>query len=309
MPMRTTIAPRQRAIHSAGLTLVELMISIAIGLVVMLAATALLLSSKSAYTGQDEEARMDESGRYALEIVARAVRQAGYLGRDGAAVPIIDTPAILGLDASTVRRNTPGIEAPSPSGINHSDVLAVRYLGSGSGSGDGTILNCAGFSVPADGSQGSSIFYVAADAAGEPQLYCKYAGSAGWTADAVVRGVESFQVLYGVDADEDGLPERMLPADAIGPVPEDAAAARDSLWARVVAVRVALLMRATGSGKAGTENRVYDLFGNDYGDMYGAADHGTRIDESGLAPTLQRRMRRIYSTTIQVRNPAPGAAP
>ena len=83
--MRATIPPpHSRAARLAmpgrqsGLTLVELMISITLGLLVVLAATALLVSSKAAYTGQDDSAKVRDTANYTLELINRAARQAAY---------------------------------------------------------------------------------------------------------------------------------------------------------------------------------------------------------------------------------------
>ena len=66
-----------------------------------------------------------------------------------------------------------------------------------------SIARAFGVAVPHDEPmrRGWSIFYVAANGDGEAELRCKYRGASGWGADAIVRGVDSFQVLYGVDTD------------------------------------------------------------------------------------------------------------
>ena len=63
-----------------GLTLIELMISIAIGLVVVGAVSYLYLGSKGAYRGNESLARVQEAGRFALDAVARDIRRTGALG-------------------------------------------------------------------------------------------------------------------------------------------------------------------------------------------------------------------------------------
>jgi type IV pilus assembly protein PilW len=78
-----------------GLTLIELMISIAIGLVVVGAVSYLYVGSKGAYRGNQSLARVQEAGRFALDSIARDVRRSGALGcgslaspTSGAAVPV-----------------------------------------------------------------------------------------------------------------------------------------------------------------------------------------------------------------------------
>lgn len=317
----------------SGLTLIELMISMALGLFVVAATTALLVSTKSGYLAQDDDAQIQDTGRYAIEIIARSVRQTAYANWDSseASAPATTeiSASIAGLDAHSLKSRTAGIEAPLAKSVNGSDVLAIRFFGSGSGdNGDGTMLNCAGFGVAAsstdedaDASRGWSIFYVAEDANGEPELYCKYLGNDNWASQAIARGVESFQVLYGLDADEDGLPNQYLNATAINALDDGlslrghnareraADRSRRSHWKKVVAIKAALLVRGANTTRSERPANKYDLFGKDYANAYATADAGVRISESALPKKLRGRERRIFSTTIQlpgasVRNPA-----
>ena len=63
-----------------GVTLVELMLAMAIGLIVMLGVGTVYSNSKKTYRVQEEFSRMQENGRFALEYIARFVRGAGYAG-------------------------------------------------------------------------------------------------------------------------------------------------------------------------------------------------------------------------------------
>jgi len=72
---------RLRLLHSQrGLTLIELMISVAIGLVVVGAVTYLYIGSRGAYRGNEALARIQDAGRFALDAIARDTRRAGALG-------------------------------------------------------------------------------------------------------------------------------------------------------------------------------------------------------------------------------------
>jgi type IV pilus assembly protein PilW len=299
----TFITPRQ-----VGLTLVELMISIALGLFVVMAATALLLSTKGGYVTQDEDARVHDTGRHAMEIITRAVRQAAFENWDSAEAPIVTTAAmsanIEGLDARRLNRDTERISSPLTNSVNGSDVLAVGFFGAGNGTqGDGTIVNCAGFGIPAatsaaeaDAARGWSIFYVAKATSGVPELYCKYKGSSGTsTSTAIASGVESFQVLYGLDVDDDGLPNRFLTATDIN---ERGA----SNWKKVVVVKVSLLLRGSQNSRSDTPTEKYDLFGTDYADNNASQDIGTSIRESALPEAERHRIRKMFTATIQLRN-------
>lgn len=311
--------------REAGLTLVELMISITLGLIIVMAATALLLSSKSGYIQQDESARMDDAGRYAIESIARAVRQAAYVNWDSSEAPVVATdavsPNIRGLDANSLNAAANGLTSPLNRSINGSDVLAIRFFGAGTGThGDGTMVNCAGFGVPApanaaaaENARGWSIFYVAQESSGEHSLYCKYRGENGWAVAAIAHGVDSFQVLYGVDTDGDGLPNQVLNAagvdalDAAPPPSGGGGGSAGSHWKKVVTVKVALLLRGTNGARTDTTNAVYDLFGEDYSDAHASDDRGVRVDERNLPQALRNKPRRIYVSTIQLRNESSGS--
>jgi type IV pilus assembly protein PilW len=310
----------------AGLTLVELMISMTLGLFVVMAATALLISAKSSYIVQDDSAHLQDTGRFAVEIIARSLRQVSYENWDPTEGPVVAASSmganISGWDARSLKGSTPGIASPVAKSINGSDVLAVRFFGSGAGdNGNGTMTNCAGFGVAAalssevaDESRGWSIFYVAEDATGESELYCKYLGDSNWTSQAIARGVESFQVLYGLDTDEDGVPNQFLNATAMnalddalilqGGDPREKAAdkSRRSYWKKIVTVRIALLVRGAQITRNEKLTNEYDLFGKDYADAYAAVDPGVRIREAALSKSVRGRERRIFTATIQLRN-------
>lgn len=74
-PPRPLNAARQR-----GLTLVELMISLTLGLLITLAIGYLYTGSRQTYRVNDNVARMQENGRYAMEMIGRDLRMAGYWG-------------------------------------------------------------------------------------------------------------------------------------------------------------------------------------------------------------------------------------
>lgn len=64
----------------AGFTLVELLVAMVIGLLVMGGATQLFISSQQSYRFQTALADMQDTGRFALDTMARELRQADYSG-------------------------------------------------------------------------------------------------------------------------------------------------------------------------------------------------------------------------------------
>jgi type IV pilus assembly protein PilW len=299
----------------------ELLVAITLGLFVALAAGSLFASGGTAYLSQTQSAEADEGGRYAIDMVGRAIRQAAWVDWQHADIAALmggGEPAPLGgLDASSVSKGSPGIQDAVPSQVNGSDVLAVRFHGSGTSKGDGSVLDCAGFPVPQD-QEGWSIFYVSRSAEGEPELRCKYKGAGGWGADAVIGGVDSFQVLYGVDTDEpaDGVPNRYVNATAVDALDaalvlngssaaeREADLRRRTYWKRVASVQYALLLRGSSGAAAAGDGPTYDLFGPSYGQSHSVADPGTRLREDVLSAGGLPRERHVYSATVALRGGA-----
>ena len=80
-----------------------------------MAATALLLSSKAGYATQDEGARIQDTGRYAIEALSRVVRQASFENWESDADPLRTAPEmsanLAGFDASSLGPTGDGIDA------------------------------------------------------------------------------------------------------------------------------------------------------------------------------------------------------
>lgn len=311
-----------------GWTIVELMIAMTLGLFILLTVTGLLLSSKAAYVVQDQSGHVQETGRYAMEILSRAIRQTGYENWSSEWMPALAatdfSPNVMGMDAMTLKKTTAGLDAPvsaSSDVVNGSDILALRFFGDGD-----AVLNCAGLIVPAATSsadaeqeRGWSIFFVAKDSAGEPELRCKYRSKTSWNADAIARGVESFQVLYGIDVDGDGLPDRFINASAVDDLDDGllltgvnavARAAdknRKTYWKRVRSIKFALLIRGSQTARDDALIAEHDLFGAEYANMYAASDKGVRIKEDTLPSAMRNRIRKVFTQTIQLRNDVAGS--
>ena len=303
------------------MTLLELLIALGLGLMISAAVAAIFVSSRNAYALLDDSARLDDNGRFAIEVLTRAVRQSDYRALDALSESADTGPAINGWDAHSLKGKAAGIAQSLTAAVNGSDVLAVRFSGAGAGAGgDGSIVNCAGFGVAervdksdAD-AHGWSIFYVAKGRTGEPELYCRYRGKSAWASAAIARGVESFQVLYGVGESAASLPRRFLSASQIDALDDELPLrgtnaveraldkSMQSHWRKISEVRVALLVRGTQAVRGDKPTLTHDLFGADYAARQGAVDPGSSIREAALPASQRARLRRIFGATIRVRN-------
>jgi type IV pilus assembly protein PilW len=135
--------PRQR-----GLSLIELMISMAIGLVLLAGVTTLIVQQSSARTELDKAGRQIENGRYATQVLRDAIEHAGFYGEFSslpaapAAMPDACATSIAAL-ATGMPLHVQGFDSPAtvPSPLsacladaNHvpgTDILVVRRADTG----------------------------------------------------------------------------------------------------------------------------------------------------------------------------------
>lgn len=76
----TTTSPRSCSKWQRGVTLVELMVALVIGLVILIAVSAVFVSSSASRREVELSADVIESGRYALDVLGRDLSQTGFYG-------------------------------------------------------------------------------------------------------------------------------------------------------------------------------------------------------------------------------------
>lgn len=80
--MKLQHKPQATFTRNSGLTLVELMVSMVLGLVVAGGAVSLMLANRQSYRTNEALSQVQESARTAFELLARDIRQAGINGCD-----------------------------------------------------------------------------------------------------------------------------------------------------------------------------------------------------------------------------------
>lgn len=278
--------------RQAGVTLVELMVALVIGLVISAAAVAALIVARNGFSSVDATAQLRENARFSADLIQRLAAQAGFEdvagGHVSSVLPQGRPPAIQGFDDSLVTAAvlpnglTDGSRTGGCGGVtdtscaNGSDALVLRFWGtSRNGVADGSMINCAGIPEPEGTDRATSIFHIARSAAGEPTLACTYLAADGtWQTEALVPGVEAFQVLYGVDnvvpgtappagtTGTDSVPDRYLRASQL--VVAGNPAETTNNWRRVRSLRIGLLFR--GPANAAVDNaataQTYPVLGD-----------------------------------------------
>ncbi|AOW12930.1 hypothetical protein LPB72_18310 [Hydrogenophaga crassostreae] len=311
-------------IHQAGVSLVELMVAMTIGLFLMGAVGIIYVNTSSTSRSSTLESQMNEDASLALEILQQQIRLAGYSTIGATGARNFSGSAVRGCDGGfgTAGANNGGTLAFSAltcdSGTGP-DALAVRY--------EGTVLNsqladdssappvkrpanCSHNGINnwvAGAAEGSALpialadnrYYIANDANNVPSLFCKGRdGSAGTgfsAAAALIPNIEDMQIRYGITnafgATGTNVPHQITAYVDAGDAELGNTVADIPNWARVTAIRICLLARTANPVPPGS---------NDFADL------GQYTDCSGTVQTnTDRFLRRAYVTTINLRNMRP----
>jgi type IV pilus assembly protein PilW len=94
-PMRNPAARFAR-----GLSLIELMVALVIGALLIAGAVTVFLQSRNTYRTSDVVSRMQEVGRYALDVISPDVRQAGFWGLTNRPMSFTNTAAAVTKDCA-----------------------------------------------------------------------------------------------------------------------------------------------------------------------------------------------------------------
>lgn len=295
--------------HQLGVTLIELMIGVVLGLLLVAVAGAAFITQSNTTRATDESSRLQETARVAMNSLERTIRMAGFVSYgEGSAAPV----GFCGATATTTDSAggdppVPGpfIEGRSGSGhLENSDRLVLRFYGAGADTlpnGDGSVRDCRGVSVPGQPSNNTvNTFYVDRDPDNEPALFCsvRIPGSTGAsTAQALIPGVESFQIVFAVTNGVTSEPRQLLSAGEI------------TDWRRVVAVKISVMLRGDIGSRSTLDvgptsaQDYYDMFDADYTTQVGSADAGAKLTPATLLTDAERRrLRRVFSSTIELRN-------
>ena len=269
---RVQTAPRLNKLISvrcqAGLTLLELMISLSLGLLLLTGIGTIYVGSNQTYRVQEQNARIQESGRYALEVIGRSVRQAGYM--DLPVSPVAKKAVFAGMPVNGT--NGAGTAADTLT-VDYDGVLSDRDC-------EGTVVIAAIIAaddvaaVAAGGIADNAIVIRDAIQLNGTDLECDGI-DAGTVFQPLVSNVEDLQFLYGVDT--------------TGNQSANFYTASPANWNQVVSVRACVLIRSEDQG-------ITTSAQNYLGCTNALAGTGT------LTAATDSRLRRAFVATFNLRN-------
>lgn len=347
--MQQPLLTRQR---QQGMTLIEIMIALLIGVFLLGGVLQIFINSKQTYRMQEGLSRLQENGRFAMEFLSKDIRMAGFIGCSSFSSPnvIIDpkspnpnpTPttlssssarAVFGNDNVTNNWNSSACSAANAC-IAGTDAITYFFGGSCGGNLTGNmatdnaniqisdsntcnlskydvviISDCSstdifiattvsagvGIETVAHATNqntdnklskaygqdaevykfNSTTYFIRSGASGQPALWRLDNSTAvgGSNPVELIEGIENMQITYGVDNDTDGTPNYYISANDVS----------NADWPMVVSVRINLTARTIDDNLA-AQTRNYTFNG---------------------AATSDRRLQRVFTTTIAIRNRLP----
>ena len=291
--------------HGIGIAMLEMLIAIGLGLVILLPLARVVRAAVVTHFRQEQIFVIEQDAYYLLDHLARAIQQAGH--NDPLDLADDSAIALRGLDNVVVSGTAEDISVTTGSGFHGSDALAIHFSSS---SVDSKMIlhNCAGFTVPPksfDGiDRGWSIFYLVRGTNVAGDFRCKYRGTDQWDSQSLASGVVTLQFLYGLDTDNDGLPNQFVNATTINQKETATGESEGSVWRLVVAVHIALVMQAEADLGDQAPPDSLDLFGRFYSDTYAANDPGTHLSRLNFPAGQRKRLSRVFDRVVFLRNHA-----
>lgn len=298
----------------AGISLVEIMVSLAIGLVVVGAVLLQYLGTGKSSQVQSAGSQMAEDAQIVLSTLTREIQLAGY------SQPIGFTAVTSTQPLATFSRTLAAASAPiygctgtmtTPSGMRangcslagNSDAFEVNYEADASNSvltSGGVPTNCVGNAITATSTGvgtgtatistyfSSNIYFITRTAAvGAPELHCQ--GVSG-NAQPLVENVERMTLLFG-QGDLTAAPTPSAPMRPLRYLTADQVGTSFGGWDRVVSVRICVLMRSAMPVRTNEDSATFL-----------DCDYTLQTPPNTRYPTDDRRLRRAFFTTVAVRN-------
>ena len=313
-----------------GMTLVELLVTMAVGFLVVAVAVAAWVASQRGAREVDAASQLRDDARFAASIIQRLGVQTGFEDLKSATQPYYGTESLYksgtGLNIADFMPSVFGYNNGIPSAsdpVNNvrsrparsegygSDVLILQNqvvkLDPKSSLSDKSMINCMG-DPPSKASINRkdrivSIFYLGKPA-GETgmSLMCATQKEDGtYDIQPLIKNVETFQVLYGVDnvapnkaptGHSSSVPNGYLRADQLTVAGDPVATYTN--WRRVRSLRIGLVLQ----GPRGTAPDEAEIKHYPFGD----ARYANSADPGSEFVTKDNRLHQTVTFTVQLRN-------
>lgn len=185
--LRPSHRPSTAGGSQRGVSLIELMVGIAIGMLIVIAAIGSMLYTRASSTTVGDSARLYQDASTAFRVIGETVRQGGARRLSPIGGNVEFNPNFTGLGSATqsaVISGNNGATTPTIAG----DTLNVAY----DSDGGITITDCLGNIANSAANNITNTFDLV-----DGNLRCN-GNAAATTAQPLIQGVEDFQVWYGL---------------------------------------------------------------------------------------------------------------
>ena len=289
----------QKPLRQRGVTLIELMVGMAIGLLVVAVAMGALMVSRGISGTVSDASGIQQQGAYILRVISQQLRQTGslYLNPDpagGGTSTDVLSPVAFEIKANAVSGGNSFEQESVLAGASDTVTTGFRrypdnvFLVAGTEAAASTpatfgtdylARNCVG--APGNSSTDQRVESIFAFDSAKNELQC---GGNGAAAQPIARNVAQFQVTYMVQT-----------TDAVGSKVQFTkgsdmpTAATDPAWRRVQGVQVCLV-----------------LYGSEPIDMPAGSSYtdcaGTSVNMTTLTGNRKNRMHLLFRNTYQLRS-------
>ena len=284
----------QTPLRQSGVTLIELMVGLAIGLLVVAVAMGALMVSRGISGTVSDASGIQQQGAYILRVLSQQLRQTGslYLNPDpvGGNSSDVLSPVAFEIKADAVGSGNSFVQEESLTGAGTTVTTAFRryqdnvfVADNATSSTIGTDFlarNCVG--APGNSSTDQRVESTFAFDSTTNELQC---GGNGTAAQPIAQNVAQFQVTYMVQA-TDAAGNTTVQYTKGSDMP---AAATDPTWRRVQGVQVCLV-----------------LYGSEPIDMPAGSSYtdcaGTSVNMTTLTGERKNRMHLLFRNTYQLRS-------
>lgn len=301
----------------AGLTLVELLVAMFLTTLVILAAVGTLGMARQGLGSVDAAAQLRDNARFAVALIQQLAAQAGYKDLYDATYAQ-QTPAgqpfdVQGYETPLSVHGADNGAVGEHARVNDSDLLTLRAMVSarhevqglreadsaseGNRDSDQSMVNCLGIApdrAPSSVSTWirSDLFLRRETVDAEPAIFCRAYGADGQPlpAQSLIRGVETFQVLYGVNTASN--PNALADDAATFQFKTASEIEQAGQWRQVRSLRIGMVLRSSTAAVPERRALTYHPLGEAY-----AAAAGGRFEAAA-----DGRLRQVATFTIQLRN-------
>lgn len=264
-----------------GISIVELLVALAVGMVLIAGIMQVFLASKNTYAVNQAMSTVQENGRFALEFIARSARQAGYVdpnnkvSRPFAVIPEVAKCSQESLPSKACTKNGDALK---------SDIVSFAFQPPINQAG--ARVDCIGDTKEVDTNDKIVInrFLIADEDTAQATLSCQrmvlnknlnFIDTAGsYEKASLVEGVDKVQIQYGVSTNGDSHSvNKYINADKV------------DKWDEVLAVRIGVIANSGSDLNPAPVAKEFYLF-----------------DTGPYTFPNDRKLRQVFTTTVHIRN-------